>query len=118
MPKTKIREKATSRSRLVPILSTFTYFSSTASENNKQSKPKEHKCLSPSTGAKGKLQFRLWAWVSMSMPCHQKQDLNPDFSKTINVQICSEQHFDTLSYLQKLQKQIKGTSHFIIKNCL
>lgn len=52
VPKTDIREKATSRSRLVPILSTFTYLSSTASENNKQSKPKEHKCFSLQQGQK------------------------------------------------------------------
>lgn len=28
-----------------------------------------------------------------------KEDLNPDFSNTANEQICSEKHFDTLSYL-------------------
>lgn len=63
MPKTEIRKKATSRSKLVLILSTFTYFSSTASENNKQPKPKEHKCFVSSAGAEEKLQLSLQAWV-------------------------------------------------------
>lgn len=65
MPKTEIRKKATSRSKLVLILSTFTYFTSIASENNKQSKPKEHQCFVSSAGAEEKLQLSLQAWVRM-----------------------------------------------------